>query len=135
MVPIFHARIDEHGKFSLDERERNARLAYFRTLAGKPVEITVRKTRSKRTDLQNRYYFGIVVALLSEATGYEPDEMHELMAMKFLRIEDDPLTGSPRRKRTPKTDTAEFAEYVNQVIRFAAVELGLYIPSSDEVAA
>lgn len=105
-----------------------------RALAGKHVELTIKKRRTKRTDPQNRYYFGVVVKLLAEHCGYETDEMHEALAMRFLRIEDCPITGAPRRKRTPKTDTEEFARYLDSCIRLAA-ELGVVIPSPSEVAA
>lgn len=74
----------------------------------------------------------MVIKAFSEHTGYERDEMHELLAMKFLRIEDDPITGAPRRKRTPKCDTAEFHEYVERCRRFAATELGIVIPDPNE---
>ena len=89
---------------------------------------------SQRTEKQSRYYFGVVVPLIAEHCGYEKDEMHELLAMKFLRIEDDPITGSPRRKHTPDTDTKEFSEYVDACIRLAA-ELGVVVPAPNEVAA
>ena len=55
--------------------------------------------------------------------------MHETLAMRFLRIEDCPITGAPRRKHTPKTDTKEFSEYVDHCIRLAA-ELGVVIPDA-----
>ena len=96
---------------------------------GCEFEIRPAKGRSSQA---NRYYFGVVIKAFSEHTGYERDEMHELLAMKFLRIEDDPLTGAPRRKRTPKCDTAEFHEYVERCRRFAASELGISIPDPNE---
>ena len=98
------------------------------------LELVVRKHKAQRTSKANRYYWGVVIHLLSEHTGYEPDEMHEVLAFKFLRIEDCPITGAPRRQRTPKTNTAEFADYVDRCIRFAA-ELGVVIPDSTQVEA
>ncbi|NDB18810.1 MAG: hypothetical protein EB027_06070, partial [Actinobacteria bacterium] len=59
--------------------------------------------------------------------GYDKQEMHELLAMRYLRIEDDPVTGAPRRKSTPATDSEEFTEYVDHCIAFAA-ELGVVVP-------
>lgn len=105
-----------------------------RALAGKHVELLVRKRKTNRSTQQNRYYFGVVVKLLAEYCGYDAQEMHEVLAMRFLRIEDCPVTGAPRRKRTPKTDTQEFAEYVDHCIRLAA-DYGVVIPSPNEVAA
>lgn len=105
-----------------------------RSLAGKHVEGIIRQRRTKRTSQANRYYFGVVVKLMAEHCGYDPQEMHEAFAFRFLRIEDCPVTGAPRRKRTPDTDSAEFSEYVNHCIRLAA-EHGVVIPDAREVAA
>lgn len=134
MNPVFHGHISEEGKFGLLESEREQRQAYFKTLAGKNVEIIVRRERAQRTERQHRYYFGVVVPLIAEHCGYEKDEMHDLLAMRFLRMEDDPITGSPRRKHTPDTDTKEFSDYLDSCIRFGA-GLGVVIPEPHEVAA
>jgi hypothetical protein len=73
------------------------------------------------------------VPLLAEYCGYDcHDDMHEALAFKFLRIEDCPITGSPRRKHTPETDSKEFATYVDSCIRLAS-EYGLWIPAPGEV--
>ena len=66
--------------------------------------------------------------------GYDKQAMHDALAFRFLRIEDDPITGSPRRQHTPETDTKEFAEYVDHCIQFAA-ELGVEIPAPYTVVA
>ncbi len=102
--------------------------------AGHEVDVVFKRHREKRSDRANRYYFGVVIPLIADYCGYERDEMHEALAMKFLRIEDDPITGTPRRQRTPKTDSKEFAEYVDRCRRFAT-ELGVYVPDPGEVAA
>ena len=54
----------------------------------------------------------------SMSTGFNPWK---------VRIEDDPITGAPRRKSTPDTESDEFAEYVDRCIVFGA-ELGIEIP-------
>lgn len=131
---ILHARVDSNGQFEWLITETQSRWAYFSTLAGKRVDVLIRPHREQRTTRQNRYLWGVVYALIAEHCGYEVDELHEALAMKFLRIEDDPLTGSPRRKRTPKTNTAEFAAYLDQCIRFAA-ELGVVVPDPETVEA
>lgn len=132
-VPIIRAFVTPEAKLRLSEDQRRALDEWLKTLAGKSVDLTVQAHREKRSTQANRYYFGVVVKLLSEHCGYDPDEMHEALAMKFLRIEDCPVTGVPRRKRTPGCDTKEFALYVDACIRLAA-ELGVYIPGPEEVA-
>ncbi len=133
MVPIWFGRVLPGGLLVLDQPKDYAK--HVRALAGKHIEVLTRQRRTKRSDQANRYYFGVVVKLIAEHCGYETDEMHELLAMKFLRIEDDPITGAPRRKRTPKTDSIEFSAYVDRCKRFALIELGVIIPDANEVAA
>lgn len=133
MIPVFHGRVNEHGVLVLAAPIRGLMTRHLASLKGKPVAITVKTERVQRSDQANRYYFAVVVTLIAECCGYEKDEMHDLLAMRFLRIEDDPVTGSPRRKHTPETDTKEFSEYVDACIRFGA-ELGVVIPEPYEVA-
>ena len=92
----------------------------LRVLPIGPVTITVEKERRTRTGKQNRFYFSAIVEPLAKELGYEKDEMHEVLAMRFLRIEDCPVTGVPRRKPTPKCNTVEFTEYCESCIRLAA---------------
>jgi hypothetical protein len=94
----------------------------------------IRERKTTRSLAANAYYWGVVIPAFCELTGYEKDEMHEVLAMHFLRIEDDPLTGAPRRERTPNCSTPKFQEYVDRLRRFGA-EMGLYIPDPNEVPA
>ncbi len=133
ITPIFRALITGRGRISFENRSDRAKLIrHLDSLRGKGVEITVRRVRSQRSLQANRYYFGVVVALLAEEFGYDKQEMHEVLAMNFLRIEDCPITGVPRRKHTPACDTVEFAEYVDACIRLGA-EHGVIIPTPDAV--
>lgn len=132
MTPIFAGKVDGGGRLVLD-----APLAYrahLGKLRDRRVEVVVRPFRSQRTQQQSRYYFGVVVPLIAEYCGYDKQEAHEVLAMRFLRIDDCPITGAPRRKRTPDCDTAEFSEYVNSCIRLAA-EHGIRVPEPHEVEA
>ena len=127
LVPLFLGDVSESGAMTFPESVRGLITRHLSTLRGAKIEMTIRRHRKQRTSRANRYYFGVVVPLIAEHCGYDKQEMHELLAMRFLRVEDDPITGSPRRKRTPNTDTKEFAEFVDNCIRLAA-ELGVYIP-------
>lgn len=134
LAPIFRGTVDEDGKLQLAQSVRGLLTAHLSRLRGKSVELIVRRYRRQRTDRQGRYYFGVVIPLIADHCGYTHQEMHELLAMKFLRLEDDPVTGSPRRKRTPDTDTVEFSAYLESCIQFGA-ELDVYIPDPHQVAA
>lgn len=129
-TPVFRAEVDEGDLVWSDSRV----WAYLRTLEGREVDVIIKVHRREMGTQAKRYYFGVVVALIADHCGYERDEMHELLAMRFLRIEDDPVTGSPRRRHLPEFDSKDGADYIDRCIRFAA-ELGVYVPSPGEVVA
>jgi hypothetical protein len=131
MADAFIGEVTAQAVLRLPADQRRGFDAWLQTLTGERVTVTVEKYRDRRSTRANRYYFGVVVKLLAEHCGYEVDEMHETLAMKFLRIADCPVTGAPRRQRTPKTSTQEFSNYVEACIRLAA-ELGVVIPEAGE---
>lgn len=132
MTPVFAGNVDGVGRLTLDSLP-NFR-AHLGRLKEKRVEVVVRPFRSQRSNEANRYYWGVVVPLIAEELGYEKQEAHDVLAMHLLRIEDCPVTGAPRRKRTPDCDTAAFASYVDSCIRLAA-EHGIRVPAANEVEA
>lgn len=134
MTPAFLGTVSDGGKLLLTPATRGLLMKHLATLTRKPVVVTVAVHTPKRSDRASRYYFGVVVPLIAEHCGYDKQEMHELLAMRFLRMADDPVTGSPRRQRTPETDSKAFADYVDACIRFAS-ELGIYVPQPGEVVA
>lgn len=88
--------------------------------------------RDQRSGAQNRYYWGTVVRQLSEHTGYEPEEMHEVLKLKFncRRVE----VGGEEMEiggTTTKMDTAEFNAYIEQIQRWAAQELNVILPDPE----
>ena len=99
------------------------------------LEISVKRLRATRSHLQNWYYFGVVIAMLVEDTGFSVDEMHDLMKAKFLPkrlaicdgngvISEEYVLGGSTRELT----TIEFGEYVEDIRRWAAEVRGLVIP-------
>jgi hypothetical protein len=136
---VFGGDIRAGAQLLLDDRA-----AFRRTLTrleGKRVELVVRLPRRRRTGQQNRYYFGVVLALLAEACGEdfdtkeEREAFHDAVAFKFLQIANHPVTGAPRRLRTPAMDTQEFWAYVERVRRWAAETFALVIPDPGQVDA
>lgn len=129
----FQATVSDEGRLQFTREERSALDKTLKTLAGTTVSIIVKRFRPQRSAKASAYYWAVVVPLIAEHCGYEKDEMHEALAMRFLRIEDCPITGVPRRKRTPDTDSKEFSEYLDSCIRLAG-EMGVYIPEPNEQA-
>ncbi len=127
----FQATVSAEGRLQFTAEERRALDRSLQTLAGQTVAIIVKRQQRTRSDRANSYYWATVVPILADHCGYDKQEMHEALAMRFLRIDDCPITGAPRRKRTPDTSTREFAEYVDACIRLAG-ELGLSIPAPNE---
>ena len=76
----------------------------------------------------------MVVKLLSEETGYDKDEMHEVLKSMFLRtryqIKGIWIDGT---KSTTKLSNKEMNDYLEEVKRFATTTLGVYIPDPNEV--
>jgi hypothetical protein len=118
--------VDKFGKLQLVDRPRFMR--ELTTFAGRPVEITVRVRRGKRSDQQNAYYWGVVIALLAEHLGYQADEMHEALKFKFLREHDGEREGLPRVRSSAALNTSEFQTYIENVVTWAGAEFGLNIP-------
>jgi len=73
------------------------------------TEIGVRSTQ------QNSYYWHII-EILSNETGYTKDEMHTLLKDRF-HIDS-----------TKHLETKAFADYIEKIVRFASIELNIYIP-------
>ena len=104
------------------------------------VTVTVSDTRPKRSNPQNRYYFGVVVELIYLAlkeSGWEVtrEGTHELLRVRFLS-EDRPIGNDgefvTRVKSTTELDGKEFGEYVEDCKRFAAEYWNVVVPEPNE---
>ena len=73
MTPLFTATI-EPGKLSFVglQMERDFG-GYLHTLEGRRVTVTVEKEKRKRSNPLNRYYWGVVLQLIAEHTGEDPE--------------------------------------------------------------
>lgn len=88
---------------------------------GQENEITV-KSRSLK---ENNYYWGIVVELISQHTGFTPQETHEALKWKFLRIVKGKLESC---RSTTELSIAEFETFLSQIRQWASEELNCWIP-------
>ncbi len=125
---IIFRGIVKQGKVKLDAPEKY--LVYLSGLEGQRVELTLKKERHSRTLSQNAYYWGVVIEILSEHFGYEPDEMHEALKIKFLKKHED--SNLVTVSSTAKLSTEEFGEYLDKIMRWAATEYQCYIPEAGE---
>lgn len=123
----------------LPDHDREARIAsvvnFLRNcLPGKRVLVEIGAYSPKRSNNLNSYYWGVIVKMISDATGYEPDEVHEILAMKFLppRIVEIGGEAHAVRTRTSKLSTVDFQQFCEDCKRWSASELNLYIPDPNE---
>ena len=127
-----HKAFVKNGKITFQNREQ-----FDKDLLGnegKTVFITVREQKNRRSLNLNSYYWAVVVNLVSQDTGYDKEEAHEVLKSMFLRtryqIKGIWVDGM---KSTTKLSNQEMTEYIEEVKRFATSSLGLYIPDPNEV--
>lgn len=92
--------------------------------------LRVEKAKQKRSLSQNRYYWGVLVKMLSDYTGFTPNEMHQVLGENLWNYEKD---GRKFIKSTTEMDTAEFTRRIDEARLFAQEQIGIYIPEPNEV--
>jgi hypothetical protein len=98
------------------------------------IEVSEHKTR--RSDEQNRYLWGVVYAtILKHLPGWDAEDVHEYFLGEHFGWET--LEGLGRRRvkpirRSSKLNKTEFGEYVGFIQRVMAAR-GVYIPEPGEV--
>jgi len=108
--------------------------------AGKEVVVRIEKKRSKRSENQNRYYWGAVIPIVTEGlkgVGYRVTEAdtHTYLKSRFLIVTlVSELTGEilPTTGSTAQLTTTEFMEYIQEIQQWAAEFLNVYIPDPNE---
>lgn len=137
ITPIFSGSVS-NGTLKLISPQRFN--TYLQTLNGKSVDVTVATKGRKRSNQQNRYYWSVPVQLISEHVGYTPDEVHEILKEMFapkkeLVIKNNKGEGIHKIVPFSTTEllTVQFKDYIEQIQRWAAIELDLYIPDPEKV--
>lgn len=131
------AEIRSGRLFIRNRKAFDAQIAQLRE--GWELEVTVKRQRATRSQQANRFYWGVVIHLLSEHTGYTPDEVHDFCKMKFIPkrlavqngngvIQDEFVLGGSTREM----NTVDFYEYVDAIRQWAAEELDVVTPYPDE---
>lgn len=131
IIPQFKGVILK-GRFWANDQEIYD--SYIQSFEGKTVEMSIREWKKERSDKQNRYYWGVIVKLISESTGYSDDETHSILSSMFLK--DHKELGGKRYtvvKSTTSLKTDEFKQYTEECKRFAATELGIFIPDPTQI--
>jgi len=138
-----HSGTIERGEFVPDDPDRWLRhLSSFRD--DTRVTATIKREARTRTGPQRRYYFGVIVTMVSHHTGHEIEEVHLNLKMNYIRVLEDgtQVVGLPAERdkngllrigSTKKFSTKQQEEYNEIIRRWAAVELFLNIPEPNQV--
>lgn len=105
-------------------------LDYMATLDGKAVHITIDKHSGKRSHRQNALWW-VYVTILANEIGYNKNEMHEILKMKFLKKQKvDEKTGEcfEYLKSTTELNKTEFGEMINSLVQWAAETFNVVMP-------
>jgi hypothetical protein len=120
-------------------RNWNRVVSELRTMRDCELRVSLTKARATRSQKQNAWYWGFVVGLVAEHTGYTSDEIHEIYKAKFIpkrlaiadgngEVVNEFVIGGT----TTRLDTLEFSEYCEAIREWAADALGVVIPDPDE---
>lgn len=95
--------------------------------------------KKNRSGNQNRYYWSVVIELISEHTGFTREEIHEILKHKFLRRTiwiphnaDGVKEMNVIARSTTDLTTKEFEEFLSSIRGWAAICLGISIPEPNE---
>lgn len=136
MAPVFPGSVDARGVLHLEDKRAYDRHA--KRYAGRKVEVVIRLRTSQRSNQQNRWIWGIAYPLLGEHWGYERNEherMHYGLLAQCFGTKVDARFGIrvPKVAHSSKLTTKEFSEYMEWLVRYAAVEESISIPLPNEV--
>ncbi len=97
--------------------------------------ISIDKQSKSRSLNQNAYYHGVVIRAFTTANiGYNAEEIHQLLAERFISYERDVKGKSFKFTRsTTSLTTVEMEEYLSNIRTFAGEFFGIFIPKPNEV--
>jgi hypothetical protein len=131
ITPLIPARI-EQGKILWKEPVLLAKV--LNRFNGKDVQVAINLPKNPRSMNQNNYYWGVVIEILTDWTGYEREETHDALRMEFLSIEKDFGGQTIRFARSTKTlDVQEFEDYLSKIREWASVQHNIFIPLPNQV--
>lgn len=102
--------------------------------ASKPYRIYITDTKVGRTPAQHRYYWGVVVKAFSEASGMEPEDIHDVWKRAYAGHRYEKWGNGRRRvyNSTTAMTVPEMGKYLDRVIQFCA-ENGVVVPNPERL--
>lgn len=135
-VPVWRGTVTADGRLELYGLQASDRRAYLRSLAGRDVDVIVRRHRKQRSVDQNAWLWGLALPVLADGLGYNEHE-HEMLHYSLLS-ECFGTTYDPRMgrewpaKTSSQLSTKEFSDYMEWLVRWAAMEHGIRVPLPGE---
>lgn len=117
-------------------KDKQSLINYLKELQNDYI-VNVKKQRNNRSNMQNNYYWACIVQALANELGYYPDEMHDILKVKFasewetIPIEDKTI-GIQKVNSTARMNTKEFEVYADQIRIWALTELGIRLMLPNE---
>ena len=119
-----------------DKQDKQSLINYLKEL-GNDYVVDVKKQRNNRSNMQNSYYWKCIVQTLAEELGFFPDEMHDILKVKFSSewqsvMVKDKTIGLQVVKSSATLDTKAFEIYADQIRIWALTELGIRLMMPNE---
>ena len=119
-----------------NKQDKQSLFNYLKELDSEYI-VSVKKQRNNRSNMQNNYYWKCIVQTLSEELGYFPDEMHDILKVKFASewqsvMVKDKTIGLQVVKSSATMNTKDFEVYADQIRIWALTELGIRLMMPNE---
>ena len=119
-----------------DNKDKQSLINYLKEL-GNDYIVEVKKQRNNRSNMQNNYYWACIVQPLANEIGYFPDEMHDILKVKFASQWEsidinDKQVGLQVVNSSARMNTKEFEVYAEQIRIWALTELGIRLMLPNE---
>ncbi len=120
-----------------DDKDKQSLINYLREL-GNDYIVDVKKQRNNRSNMQNNYYWKCIVQELADFTGFFPDEMHDILKVKFstewqtIELSENKTIGIQTLNSTARMNTKEFEVYTEQIRIWALSDLGIRLMLPNE---
>jgi hypothetical protein len=123
-------------KLIIDFNKNSEKQRLFNHLKELKGTVYVTLERETRSSNLNKYYFGVVVKLISQHTGMTSSEVHLELKKRFI-----PVFFRDRYKRqeviygggTAYLTNKQFWEYIEHCVIFAQDFFDIYIPQPNEI--
>ena len=119
-----------------DNKDKQSLINYLKEL-GNDYIVDVKKQRNNRSMMQNNYYWKCIVQTLSEELGFYPNEIHDILKVKFasewqsIEVNNNKV-GLQVINSTATMDTKEFEIYAEQIRIWALSELNIRLMLPNE---